>query len=93
MIISMYLLKNKFDLYFSYGYNVDRWQTGLFFYYYWLILNVYMNSFFFILSKYMYILHIDLLLYMFCRKGDSGFQPGVRWVSSMNKIDEEIKAN
>lgn len=31
MIISMYLLKNKFDLYFSYGYNVDRWQTGLFF--------------------------------------------------------------
>lgn len=62
-----------------------------FFFHYWVILNVYMGSFLIILSLYLYLLPIELLLYIICRKGHLGFKPVFRIESSMNKIMEKWK--
>lgn len=84
MNINMHSTKNDL-LYFSYSYNVDRWKT---FFHYWVILNVYMGSFLIFFSLYLYLLPIELLLYIICRKGHLGFKP---FINEQN--NGEMKAN
>lgn len=74
MNINMYFMKNDL-LYFLYSYNVDRWKIFFFLLLsYFKCIYMYMGFFLIIILLYLYLLFIELLLYIICRKGYLGFK-------------------